>query len=106
MIPHTPKPWQLARFDPSTCFIEVETVERGDDVPDQGYFIAKMYAGPDGPTGDNHLVKAAPDLLEALEAFLRAPHIGSDGPGSSTIVVQEFNLKAARAAIAKARGEE
>ena len=44
------------------------------------------------------------DLLKALESFLRAPSIGSNGPGSLTIVVQDFNLDAARAAIAKAKG--
>ena len=64
---HTPGPWQLARFDPATCFIEVETVERGHDVPDKGYFIAKMYAGATGPYADNHLVAAAPDLLDACQ---------------------------------------
>lgn len=37
---------------------------------------------------------------EALAAFLRAPSVGSDGPGSATIVVQDFNLRAARAALA------
>lgn len=41
------------------------------------------------------------ELVEALAAFLRAPSVGSDKPGSSTIVVQDFNLRAARAAIAK-----
>ncbi len=45
---------------------------------------------------------AAPELLAALEAFLRAPSVGSNGPGSSTIVVQDFNLRAARAAVEKA----
>lgn len=44
------------------------------------------------------------ELLEALKSFLRAPSVGSNGPGSTTIVVQDFNLKAARAAIAKAEG--
>jgi hypothetical protein len=44
-------------------------------------------------------------MLEALEAFLRAPSIGSNGPGSVTIEVQTFNLKAAQAAIAIAKGQ-
>lgn len=39
-------------------------------------------------------------LEAALQAFLRAPSIGSSGPGSVTIEVQTFNLKAARAALA------
>jgi hypothetical protein len=47
---------------------------------------------------------AASDLLAALEAVLRAPSIGSSGPGSISIEVQTFNLDAARAAIDKARG--
>jgi len=51
---------------------------------------------------DQALIAAAPELLAALEAFLRAPSVGSNGPGSSTIVVQDFNLRAAREAIAKA----
>lgn len=51
------------------------------------------------------LMTAAPELLDALESFLRAPSVGSDGPGSSTIVVQDFNIRAARAAIAAAKGE-
>jgi hypothetical protein len=41
-------------------------------------------------------------MLEALRAFLRAPSIGSNGPGSVTIEVTTFNLEAARAAIGKA----
>lgn len=43
------------------------------------------------------------ELLAALEAFLRAPSIGSSGPGSISIEVQTFNLDAARAALAKAK---
>ena len=65
--------------------------------------------GCDGNSGEEEanarLIAAAPELLEALEAFLRAPSVGSGGPGSSTIVVQDFNLRAARAAIAKATGQ-
>ena len=50
------------------------------------------------------LIASAPDLLDALRAFLRAPSVGSAGPGSVTIAVQDFNLRAARAAIAKVTG--
>lgn len=51
---------------------------------------------------DARLIAAAPDLLEVVNAILRAPSIGSNGPGSSTIVVQDYHLRAARAAVAKA----
>ena len=54
---------------------------------------------------DARLLAAAPELLEALESFLRAPSAGSSGPGSLTIIVQDFNLRAARAAITKATGK-
>ena len=40
-------------------------------------------------------------LQEVVKAFLRAPHVGSDGPGSSTIVIQEFHLREARAPVKK-----
>jgi hypothetical protein len=53
---------------------------------------------------DMRLIQAAPRLLAALESFLRAPSVGSNGPGSSTIVVQDFNLREARTAIAEAKG--
>ena len=39
-------------------------------------------------------------LREALEPFLRAPHIGSNGPRTSTIVVQEYYFTDARKALA------
>lgn len=55
---------------------------------------------------DMLLIAAAPELLEALESFLRAPSSGSAGMGSVNLVVQEFNLRAARAAIAKATGNK
>lgn len=44
------------------------------------------------------------ELMEALHAFLRAPHAGSGGMGATNITVQDFNLRAAKAAIAKATG--
>lgn len=44
------------------------------------------------------------ELMASLQAFLRAPSIGSNGPGSSTIVVQDFNLRAASAVITKIQG--
>ena len=50
------------------------------------------------------LIAEAPELLKALKSFLRAPSLGSNRPGSLTIEVQDFNLSAARVAIAKVEG--
>lgn len=44
------------------------------------------------------------ELMASLQAFLRAPSIGSNGPGSSTIVVQDFNLRAASSVVNKIQG--
>lgn len=97
MSKHTPGPWRYipgmlgAKFPPA--------VQRGSE----GGFLVEGVTR-EQEDADARLISAAPDLLEALEAFLRAPSVGSSGPGSATIVVQDFNLRAARAAIAKATG--
>ena len=103
---HTSGPWQIARATEDKYHVDIETVDRGKDLPEQGNHLATAYWHP-GPDGlDNaKLMAAAPELLEACRAFLRAPHSGSSGPGYSTIEVTGFNLKAARAAIAKATGK-
>ncbi len=64
---HNSQGWQLARFNPQRCTIQLETVVRGTDIPTQGYAIGVLYAGPDGPIPENHLAAAAPDLLEACK---------------------------------------
>ena len=66
--------------------------------PTKGYVnIRPLYTEP-------LAVKVNTEMIEALRAFLRAPSVGSSGYGSSTIVVQDFHLRAARAAIAKVEG--
>lgn len=92
---HTPGPWvvnpiQLNQIATADARMEIA---RATVLNDQHETITNA-----------KLMAAAPDLLEALSAFLRAPSVGSNGPGSSTIVVQDFNLRAARDAIAKATG--
>lgn len=91
---HTPGPWTA---DPEG---EVSVSVQGAD----GTVVCDVHGGVND--NDNvDLITAAPDLLAALEAFLRAPSIGSSGPGSVSIEVQTFNLNAARAAIARAKGQ-
>lgn len=50
----------------------------------------------------NALVNSHAELLEVCSAFLRAPSCGSNGPGSINLTVQDFNMRAAEAAKAKA----
>jgi hypothetical protein len=108
MNKHTPKPWRVDRNG---------VVTGGKDFCTS---IAECYLPPKLKTRPGHkdlarileeqkanadLIMAAPEILDALKAFMRAPSVGSDGPGSSTIVVQDFNRRAAREAIAKAEGK-
>lgn len=51
-----------------------------------------------------HAANSYPKLVEALSAFLRAPSMGSSGPGSITIEVQSFNREGA-IALLKELGE-
>lgn len=52
---------------------------------------------------EGHLDNVVSQMADALESFLRAPSVGSDGPGSSTLRVMDFNLNSARTALAAAR---
>lgn len=69
-----------------------------------GDMVAHIVEDRPNAEAEANILAAAPAMLAALESFLRAPSIGSSGPGSVTIEVQTFNLDAARAAIAKAKG--
>lgn len=65
----TAVPWQLARYDAECCWVEIETVERGDDLPEQGYTLAIVY----GTKKNNpvaHLMASAPELRDALRRMM------------------------------------
>jgi hypothetical protein len=108
MAKHTSGPWVfVGECEPLHCedgsqFQIWEALQQG------GRTIAAVVSNEDQSIGvtegiaNAKLLAAAPELLEALESFLRCPCIGSDGMGSTTLVAQDFNLMAARAAIAKA----
>ena len=83
--PVTNRPLTLDRIETTLGFIEVL-----DETNEAGY--------------NKHLIAAAPELLECLESFLRAPSNGSSGHGSVSIEVQEFNLRRAKEVIEKAKG--
>ena len=82
---HTPAPWELRRSVRGYWFIDHE---QGGE----GYTLTKL----DCNEADARLIAAAPDLLAALEELLNALPSATTHPA----------IKAARAAIAKATGDE
>ena len=92
--------WQLdlSRLE-THGFALVETVERGPDLPEKGVAVACVYASPNHLEAA-HLMVAAPDLLDALEAIASAIDRGMAGiygiPGLKSQI---------DAALTKARGE-
>jgi hypothetical protein len=96
---HTPGPWNVPQPIITNAGLPFSPVCANT-------LIAKVYSTAFGDHAQSEanarLIAAAPELLEALESFLRAPSSGSAGMGSVNLVVQEFNLRAARVAIAKA----
>lgn len=109
MNKHTPGPWKLARFNPDRATVEVETVRRGVDVPDQGDLIAVVgaYGATIDDAPDARLIAAAPELLDALFSLLNiegAAVRGCDSPALAGLDVR-WHFDKARAAIAKATGQ-
>ena len=107
----TPLPWEIVRYGG----FEDRKEFHGAIQSLQGDKVHQVYRGPfsfkaiPNEADAEFMVKAVnchDELLEALESFMRAPSIGSDGPGSLTIRVMDFNMKAAGDAIAKAEGRQ
>ena len=93
---HTPGPWKINK----KYSFSVETLSDG-----QGINIIAECSDPDGirsageDSANAKLIAAAPDLLAALEAIIKmiGPYAGQGR--------MDTEISAARAAIAKARGE-
>ena len=68
---HTPGPWQIARASEETYHVDIETVERGKDLPNQGFHLATAYWHPGSDGLDNaRLMAAAPELLAVVRDML------------------------------------
>lgn len=94
----TPRPWKQEGIDSPSI------------IGEQGEYIAYVHGHCIADASANvalivRAVNSHDALVEALSSFLRAPSVGSDGPGTSTITIQEFNRRAARAALDAARGK-
>ena len=85
----TPGPWHIERYkEPYTSLLDTYIV-----VSSEGLIVAKCGTGDFEIPDNANLIAAAPELYEALEMMLEFPKAG---PSTST----------ARAALAKARGEQ
>ena len=103
MSEHTPGPWKAKKWvgtdsydDPDRPFVEVGNVHWSPNKVDVPAAIEQ--------TANARLIAAAPDLLEVLE-FLVTAASGEGPPVPERELLQDCVDKA-RAAIAKAKGEE
>ena len=109
MRPRHPGPWQCARFDPSTCLVDIETLERGIEFPNRGCVLARAYADPDGPGPEAILMSASPELYKALYKLVEvAVQVFAQYPAYSDFdaIPRATALADARAAMNKADGIE
>jgi hypothetical protein len=90
---NTPAYWKALKYNDDLAIGMIETVERGSDLPDEGYPIAKVYCAE-----DMNLIAAAPELLDALIALADTLAVNNPRSKGWDAYTQ------ARAAIAKAQG--
>jgi hypothetical protein len=111
MIKHTPSPWviEYGTHDGYDCMTGAFTVKAGEqciakvDQTDYGQPHCDYEFKSELAETNTHLIAAAPELLEALEAlcietedYMRINNLGNPE--------EKHNIKMARAAIAKAKG--
>lgn len=87
MTPHTPGPWQIRRYDARQSVIIPD--------PETGQTIAMVGLNLE----DARLIAAAPDMLEALEAYMNAANPQGASPMEAILIHDKM-----RKAIEKARG--
>lgn len=96
MSKHTPGPWIADQLVDGYDIHAAETRFRVATASDP-----EMVWGAIGREEDARLIAAAPELLEALEKIVRM----FEGADDTVWAVEDYHQKA-RAAIAKAKGEE
>lgn len=97
---HTPGPWKVIE----TNYLPHE----GDHVADMsnGLMVVPVMHALGDPLADARLIAAAPELLEALEWCADTLAVFVDDGSAAPDSVVGKNLTTARAAIAKATGEQ
>lgn len=107
--PGTPGPWSVeveADCDSEQADIYVCHAGTVCDVTVVCTIGQSAYVSPDQKLADAHLIAAAPDLYEAVEAFVAYDEGHDDGPNAGVQMMIDYDhaLTLARAALAKARG--
>lgn len=103
MSGHTPGPWVIIPGGDEWSSGRIATIEpKPETMADVNYWIvAEVNYRRDEHAANANLIAAAPDLLEALEAFVE--HNSSEE--MVTITVKTADVAKARKAIARAKGK-
>lgn len=88
----TPSPWSIS---------EKRLIVDSEDKP-IAYFYPRDY---ESDIANAKLMAASPDLLAACELFLEAELLAANGNGRTGFGLYCDGIEAAKAAVAKARGE-
>jgi len=103
----------MSNFTKGPWFFKPSKYQSGTHIVQAGMPSNRVLAsfGEDGEVDDEdyanaHLIHAAPDLYEALEAMLNwAGEIAGDNCDTEAAKIEMFAVEKARSALAKAKGE-
>ena len=112
---HTPGPWRIDYQQDEAPYIVAEQGKAWnnptichlyqDITPDDSVTIGPLLEAFDNATANARLIAAAPDLLAACQALMRAETMQTEGKRDGATMGQiSLAIDAARAAIAKATG--
>lgn len=97
---HTPGPW-ADEHDP----LGYSGERRVWSSNGRNIALIRPVGDPEETLANAHLIAAAPDLLEALDAIIGVQELSHNAAGFTMVYCSRSNFARARAAIAKARGE-
>jgi hypothetical protein len=100
---HTPGPWKIAKWENKRVVDGFETVIT--DSRGHGIVTFNQKGQSKKVTANAHLIKAAPNMLEALEDLISAGAAVHHYLGQATGKIHADALQKARAAIAKTKSD-
>ena len=97
----TPGPWVVTFRRDNTAYISMGGLASGQQ---HKQFDLMLYRSDGNDEDDAHLISAAPDMFAALELLIRYDQ-NDDASGVQFMLDYANAIDAARAALAKARGQ-